>query len=305
MKNTILLVGHGSRSAGSNEEIHQFAQQWRARQPHWRIEVCFIEFADVLLPDGMAAAARDSDRVVVVPLILNAAGHVKMDIPQAMDAARLAHPNVEFLYTAHLSACEPLLHMLRRLLRAAMLRIQMPDPLTTGVVLLARGSSDRQANGEMAKMARWLWEVTDHNLIDIAFTGITYPRLEQAVQRQVKLGMTQIVVIPYYLFTGTLMNRIHRQMELLQQQYPQIRFAHSNYFGFENEVFELIEQRVRQVLGEEPVKRQQQSEAGLLSCDGCKIRDLAVEMGHGGHHHHGHDHDHDNHHDHAHHDHSH
>ena len=41
-------------------------------------------------------------------------------------------------------------------------------------------------------------------MVVIAFTGITYPRLERVVQRQVLLGMTQIVVLPYYLFTGTL-----------------------------------------------------------------------------------------------------
>lgn len=305
MKNTILLVGHGSRAPGGNDEIHQFAQHWREQNPHWRIEVCFIEFADVLLPDGMAAAAADSDRVVVVPLILNAAGHVKMDIPQAIDAARIRHPNVEFVYTPHLSACEPLLQMLRRLLRQTMLEIQMPDPHTTGVVLLGRGASDRQANGEVAKMARWLWEVTDHELVDIAFTGVTFPRLEKVVQRHVKLGMTQIVVVPYYLFAGTLMTRIYQQVKLLRQQYPQIRFAHTDYFGFEKEVYEVASLRVQHALGshtdsERPALEQQQSTAGLLNCDGCKIRDLAVEMGHGGHHHHGHDHSHDHAHDHSH-----
>ena len=57
-------------------------------------------------------------------------------------------------------------------------------------------------------MARWLMEETDHELVDWPFTGITWPRLERAVQRQVMLGMKQVVVLPYYLFTGTLMQRI-------------------------------------------------------------------------------------------------
>jgi sirohydrochlorin cobaltochelatase len=50
-------------------------------------------------------------------------------------------------------------------------------------------------------MARWLWEETQHELVDIAFTGITFPRLESAVQRQVKLGMTQICILPYYFLS--------------------------------------------------------------------------------------------------------
>ena len=230
---TILLVGHGSREDTGNQEIRVFVDQWRARQPAWRIEVCFIEFAAPSLHDGLLAAARSSRRVLVLPLILNAAGHAKMEIPEAIEHAREHAPGVEFLYGPHLSACDPILAILKRRLRQAMATLDMPDPTTTGVVLLGRGSSDRQANGDVAKMARWLMEETDHELVDLAFTGITWPRLERAVQRQVMLGMKQVVVLPYYLFTGTLMQRIARQVDHLRQQYPQVRFAQSSYFGFE------------------------------------------------------------------------
>jgi CbiX. len=74
--------------------------------------------------------------------------------------------------------------------------LDVPDPQTTGVILLGRGSSDAGANGELARMARWIFEENDHELVDLAFTGVTWPRLETVVQRQVKLGMTQICVIP-------------------------------------------------------------------------------------------------------------
>jgi sirohydrochlorin cobaltochelatase len=52
------------------------------RQPGWRIEVGFIEFASPSLHDGLRAAAQGARRVLVLPLILNAAGHVKMEIPR-------------------------------------------------------------------------------------------------------------------------------------------------------------------------------------------------------------------------------
>ena len=35
------------------------------------------------------------------------------------------------------------------------------------------------------------------------------------MQRQVALGMRQVVVLPYYLFTGTLIQRIERQVDLI------------------------------------------------------------------------------------------
>ena len=98
-------------------------------------------------------------------------------------------------------------------------------------------------------MARWLLETSDHELVDIAFTGITHPRLERVVQRQVKLGMMQIVILPYYLFTGVLIKRIRRQVERLRGQYPALRFACGEYFGFEAEIFALLEQRIEEAGG--------------------------------------------------------
>lgn len=275
-KQTILLIGHGSREASGNREVEAFAEQWRARQPQRRVEVCFIEFADVLIDAGLDRAAQHGGRVVVVPLILNAAGHVKMEIPEHIEHARLRHPEVEFIYCRHLGASEDILAILKRNLRKALASLDMPDPRNTGVILLGRGSSDRVANGEVAKMARWLYEDGEHPMVDIAFTGITHPRLESMVQRQVKLDMRQIVVLPYYLFTGTLIERIHRQIARLQTQYPHIHFAQADYLGFEDEIYALLEQRIEEAT-------QMQSPA-MMECDGCKYREFAADHGHSHHH---------------------
>lgn len=281
---TILVVGHGSREESGNQEIREFVAMWRARRPGWRIELCFIEFAPPELNASLQAVAASSRRVLVVPLILNAAGHVKMEIPEAIEGARIAFPQTEFLLAPHLTACDPVLAILKRRLRKAMGTLDMPDPTNTGVVLLGRGSSDRGANGEMAKMARWLLEEGDHELVDLAFTGITWPRLEKVVQRQVTLGMRQIVVLPYYLYTGTLMQRIHRQVEHLRGPYPQVRFACTEHFGFEAEIFEVMDQRVEDLRAGVPDSR--------LPCDGCSYREIAHDHGHGHSHAHTHDHAH-------------
>lgn len=283
MKTKVLLVGHGSRNKDGNREIAAFANKWREMNPQWQIEICFIEFAEVLLDAGLDNAAKDAQRVVVVPLILNAAGHVKMEIPHFIDDARKRHPEVEFIYARHLGATDAIHDILKRNLRKAMMTMDMPDPKNTGVVLLGRGSSDKVANGEVAKMGRWLFEESEHELVDIAFTGITYPRLETVVQRHVKLGMTQVAILPYYLFTGTLIERIQRQVERLKQQYPTIIFSSAGYFGFEKEIYALMTERVFEVLGEDD------STQKMMECDGCLYRQEAEEEHH---HHHHHDHDH-------------
>ncbi|MBP8266317.1 MAG: CbiX/SirB N-terminal domain-containing protein, partial [Zoogloea sp.] len=129
---SILLVGHGSRNRDGNTEILHFAAQWRERHPTWRIETCFIEHADVLLEGGLDRAARDARHVLVIPFILNAAGHVKMELPAAIEEARLRHPAVRFSCTRHLGMGREILKVLQGQLDRLMKALDMPDPHTTG-----------------------------------------------------------------------------------------------------------------------------------------------------------------------------
>ena len=265
-KTTFLLAGHGSRNREGNDEIERFATEWRAKHPDWRIEVCFIEHADVLLNEGLDRAAQDAGRVVLIPFILNAAGHVKMELPAAIESARERHPGVEFVVTRHLGMGREIFDVLQKQLDRLMKALDVPDPQTTGVILLGRGSSDAGANGELARMARWIFEENDFDLVDLAFTGVTWPRLETVVQRQVKLGMTQICVIPVYLFTGVLIERIAGQLERLKQQYPQVAFALGKHFGFEPEIFAILDRRASD---------DALAGGSLLECDGCNYREAA------------------------------
>ncbi|MBF0154174.1 MAG: sirohydrochlorin chelatase [Magnetococcales bacterium] len=268
MRETILLVGHGSRAAEGNAEVVAFAQYWGKRHPGARIEVCFIEFADPLIPAGLEQAARNADRVLVIPLILNAAGHVKMEIPEFLTTARQRFPQVELRYARPLGAEENILKLLRLRLHAAMADMDMPDPLTTGVILLARGSSDMGANAEVARMARWLYETTAHEWVDYAFTGVTDPRLERMVQRQMRLGAMQVVVLPYYLFTGRLIHRIDRQVKRLQGQYPGLTLVAAGYLGIDDLLCDLVDQRLGEL---------RSGNVPGMTCDGCRYRSIARE----------------------------
>lgn len=293
---TLLVVGHGSRQASGNQEIEQFVAQWREQNPQWHIELCFIELADVLLAEGLdnaaAHAMQHDKKVLVLPLVLNAAGHVKKDIPYALYAAQQRHSEVHFSYAHNLFVCDAILKILRRRLRHAMQQLDMPDPQSTGVVVLGRGSSDKHANGDLAKITRWLFETSEHELLDLAFTGVTFPRLERVVQRQVQLGMRQIVVLPYYLFTGVLFTRIERQMQHLQQQYPQVRFAHGRYFGFEPEIYDLLKQRVQSW-------RDDNNTALIMASSSNQFGLTAADIEAAQHHHHHHHHHHHDEHEHA------
>jgi len=274
MKNeAVLLIAHGARDPGNegNREVEEFAGIWRERHPEVSIQVCWIEHAPVLLEEGMDRAAAGlgeaGGRLLVLPLILNAASHVKSDIPQAIEAARECYPKVEFRYGYHLGTTDQLLKALRYRLHQAMVELAMPDPRTTGVVLLARGASDIEATGEVAKMAHWLYETTQHDLVLPAFTDVCFPRLEQVVQRLDRLGSSQIIVLPYYLFTGRLIKRIKRQVERLQSQYPRRVIRQADYIGAHGQLLDLLDLRLQQCC----------DGSALLPCDGCSLALAADE----------------------------
>ena len=285
----ILLVGHGSRQPGSNQAIERFADEWRRRRiqaaangrdggDNIPIELCFIELADILLDEGLDRAADMAEEVAVVPLILNAAGHVKLEIPQAVDQARKRHPKTRFTIARHLGLGEKILTIMKRRLGEAMKELDWPDPQTSGVILLGRGSSDPAANAETARLARLLQEGSRHELVEIAFTGVTFPRLEKAIQRQAALGMSQIIILPLYLFPGLLSERITRQTKRLERQSPRIAFASGKPIGMEDEIFTLLDERAEEAFAAH--------KASPLECDACPWRTHAGAAHE--HHHHGH-----------------
>ncbi len=239
MKETILLVGHGSRNSAGNREVEQFADRWRKKHPEWRIELCFIEFASPSLDEGLRKAGSYGEKVIVVPLILNAAGHVKTEIPAHIKKAE--ESGATYVMAHHIGISGEIKKiMLRRL----MMNDDGSDSDATGLILLGRGSSNTEANCEVAKLLRWIYEASAYEEADLAFTGITTPKLERVIDRQARLGMKKIVILPYYLFTGILMERIRDQVKTAEEKYTGITFALADYIGFENEIYDILDRRV-------------------------------------------------------------
>ena len=121
---TVLVVAHGSREASGNAETAEFVARWRQMRPQWRIELCFIEHAEILLDEGLDRAAEGAREVVVLPLILNAAGHVKMELPQAIERARArGHSSLPDLHSGRIA--EP--GRARKCAEGGRLRAQAPQ----------------------------------------------------------------------------------------------------------------------------------------------------------------------------------
>ena len=86
-RRTILVVGHGSRDAEANVEFEAVVAAYRQRQGEYEVAHGFIELARPSLAEALDELGAKGGRVVVLPLLLLAAGHVKNDVPLARHSA--------------------------------------------------------------------------------------------------------------------------------------------------------------------------------------------------------------------------
>ncbi len=281
MKEMVLLIGHGSRDADGNREFVEFADAVKKELPGRELIACFLEFADPDIEAGIeACVARGAMRIVVVPVILLAASHVKSEIPDILELGRQAHPDVEIVYGRNVGQHEAILELLlERFQDAAVPRDRSDiahdagnahDPgnshdagnAETAIVLLGRGSSDPDANGDLYKIARMVWERTGVLTVETCFSGITTPRLPEGVKRAIVLGAKRVVVIPYFLFTGVLIKRMQTLLDNLAREYPQVSLTMTRYFGIHSRLINTVLDRIAEAT----------EGKAFMNCDYCEYR---------------------------------
>jgi sirohydrochlorin cobaltochelatase len=316
----IMVCGHGSRDEGAVREFAVVAEALRARFADQHVEHGFLEFATPIIRDGLdKLVARGVKRIYAVPGMLFAAGHAKNDIPSVLNTYADQNPGVDIIYGRELGID---LKMIRaagdRVMEAvAVANAEQGEiPLhETMLVTVGRGASDPDANSNVSKVSRMLCEGLGFGWGETAYSGVTFPLVQPALEHAVKLGYRRIVVFPYFLFTGILIKRIYDHTDMVAANHPDKQFVKAPYLNDHPQVLETFADRVIEI-GEG---------TNLMNCQMCKYREqvlgfetevgLAQESHHhhvegigtGSDHDHGHSHtqahahDHDHNHDHGHH----
>ena len=310
-KTGVMVCGHGSRDPEAVTEFEAVARGIRERLPRYHVESGFLEFATPIIRDGLDRLREAGHtRVLAVPGMLFAAGHAKNDIPSVLNTYQAQHPEMTIDYGREL-AIDP------KLLAAAGARIgealdtarsDVP-PEETLLVVVGRGASDPDANSNVAKVMRMLWEGLGFGWGETAYSGVTFPLVEPGLEHAARLGYRRIVVFPYFLFTGVLVKRIYDYTDAVARRHPEIEFVKAPYLSDHPLVLDAFAERVEEIVTGE----------NLMNCKLCKYRAqvLGFEAERGlpqeSHHHHvegigtdaahGHDNHHDDngHHDHGHH----
>ena len=256
----LLLVGHGSRSAAGVAEYWDLARVLSTAAPELAVGCGFIELADPDLDtaiDDLVAAGATS--VVASPLILLGAGHLKNDGPAALHRGRHRHPGVDFHYARDLGVHPLVLEVAEDRIREA---LAGDDPASTAVVVVSRGSSDPDANADLYKVARLLWDSRGLGLVEPAFVSLAEPSVPAALDRCRRLGATRVAVVPYFLFTGVLVERIRSQTSEWAAAHPELDVRHGHHLGADRRIAALVLERYREAFAGDV----------RMNCDLCVYR---------------------------------
>jgi len=307
----IMICGHGSRDKAAVDQFNQLAVRIKERLPDHRVESGFLEFATPVISTGLDKL-RDAGakKIVCLPGMLFAAGHVKNDLPSEINTYAAANEGLEMVFAADLGINAGLLDAAKQRIEEALNDdVAREDTL---LLVVGRGTNDSDANSNVAKVTRMLWEGLNVGWAETAYSGVAYPLVDQALARVSKMGFKRVVVFPYFLFSGILVTRIYNWVDEAAAANPDIEFLKALYLNDHPKVIDAFVSRMEDAL----------AGAGNMNCQLCKYREQIIGHEHDvgtaqqGHHHHvqgagvedhpedhgvhhGHGHHHHHHHDHG------
>lgn len=96
------------------------------------------------------------------------------------------------------------------------------DRAAVTVLLAGRGSRDPAANAEVHKAARLLWEGRGYAGVETAFVSQAAPDVPAGLERCRLLGARRIVVLPFFVSGGALLERARQQVEGWSAAHPEL-----------------------------------------------------------------------------------
>ena len=333
----VMICGHGSRSKLAVTEFAVLAEKLAPMFPEWPVEYGYLEFATPVIKTGLDnLRAQGVTHVLAVPGMLFAAGHAKNDIPSVLNTYAAEH-GITIQYGRELAVDLQMLQAAGDRISQAIADADAANGEVarsdTCLVVIGRGASDPDANSNISKISRMLWEGMGFGWAEVGYSGVTFPLVQPCLEHVTRLGFKRIVVFPYFLFSGILIDRIYGFTDEVAAAHPDIEIVKAGYLNDHPKVIATFADRVReilegsnnmncamckyraQVLGfEEEVGLPQEShhhhvEGQGVSAPGSNVEDCALcdhfctgacRLDAGHHHHHDHAHGHHHHGDHSH-----
>ncbi|MGK7894014.1 MAG: sirohydrochlorin chelatase [Xenococcus sp. (in: cyanobacteria)] len=283
------MIGHGTRNDRGRQTFLDFVTTYQKLDSSRPVIPCFLELTKPTIQEGIEACIKQGfSEITALPILLFAARHNKFDVTNELDRATAPYPQLSINYGRHFGINPQIIQLWRDRLKHLDRPEHNPRNISradTVLLFVGRGSSDPDANGDVYKLARIIWEGSGYKTVETCFIGISHPRLAEGFRRAYLYQPKRIIVLPYFLFTGTLMEKIAAITAQQEAEYRDLDFVCLPEMGIAPQLLQTVREReIEAQLGKV-----------TMNCEMCKFRLAAV--GETGYHHHHHDHGHHHHHD--------
>ena len=302
----VLICGHGSRAKIAEQEFSLLAKGLKERHPSLKIDYGFLEYSAPNIHTALdRLLAQGVTKIHAVPGMLFAATHAKNDIPSVLTTYQEKHPQLEISYGRELGLENEMIKAFEQRILESIGLNEAPaagELYDTMLIVVGRGTSVVEANAEAAKLTRIVCENLGFGWSETVYSGVTFPSVGRGLEMALKLGFKKIVVAPYFLFGGRLIDRIYAYVDKVAEENPQVAFFKADYLRAQDHVINTFELRINETIDVES------SQLNLMSDFKARLARGEVDV----HHHHAefkpettetkhtHSHEHDHSHDHSH-----
>lgn len=264
VKRAVVIAGHGSRDPDALREFEALIALIRARAGDTAVAHGYLEFATPTIAEAAAACVADgAGEITVIPAVLLGARHAKNDMPAELLALARDYPAVDFHFGAPMDLHPRLLQLAQqRVVEAEAGSPEIISRQDSCLVLVGRGTTDPDANGEVAKLARMLQEGMGFGGVKVCFSGTAAPSVRDGVSLAAGQGWLRLVVLPFFLFDGVLVKRIYAAADEAALREPGVEILKAGYMGVHAQVAEVLLERAREAV---------QGRAAM-NCTLCKYR---------------------------------
>jgi sirohydrochlorin cobaltochelatase len=312
-KPAILFVGHGSRDDEAVKEFYQLADHFRQRFPDRLVETGFLEFVRPMISEGIEKlVAKGATHIYAIPGMLMAGGHAKNDIPSELNAMQEQF-GVTIEYGAELGVDA-------KMIQAASARIEQAEDemrqrikgeynrKDTLLLVVGRGASDADANSNICKITRFLEEGMGFGWATTAYSGVTTPLLPDCLERAHGLGFKQVIVFPYFMFTGRLVKKIYAWSNTYANAHSDVTVVNAPYLNDHVKVIDTFVQKLEEIEAGNPnmncqlcqyrvqIVGAEHKVGAVQESHHHHVQGIGTDADHAHHHSHSHDHSHSHHH---------
>ena len=101
-KRAVILIGHGSRAAGADDDMERIAGHLRAAAGGGIVDLCRMAHGTSFGEVFERCVRQGAKTVIVIPYFLHFGVHLRQDIPEILREAVLKHPEVRLVLGRHL-----------------------------------------------------------------------------------------------------------------------------------------------------------------------------------------------------------